>query len=301
MGSPGFAVPSLQALVSDPHHYQVVATYTQPPRPKNRGQRLEKTPVHQWCETQGIPVFHPKSLKSEDVQRELAALAPDVIVVVAYGLLLPKGVLDIPPLGCINVHGSLLPRWRGAAPIQRAMLAGDAQTGITLMRMDEGLDTGPYLTMAQTPISSETTFQDLHDALAIQGAQLLKRDLLSYGQGALPLHPQPELGATYAAKIEKAEGQLDWNLPATTLLRKIRTLNPVPGTWCYWRGKRLKILNARVEPTQGTPGHLLDEEMLIGCGQDALRPLTLMPEGGKPQDLKAFLNGHALNMGDFLA
>ena len=297
MGSPQFALPSLQRLVADTR-YHVAAVYTQPPRPKNRGQRLEKTPVHQWAEGQGIPVFYSSSLRSEPVQAELKKLQPDVIVVVAYGLLLPKAVLEIPPLGCVNVHGSLLPRWRGAAPIQRAILAGDTQTGITLMQMEEGLDTGPYFAMDKTPITPETTFQDLHDALGLQGADLLQENLLPFAQGDLPLYPQPSEGITYAAKIEKAEAGLDWNLPATELERKIRALNPTPGTWCWFRGKRLKILKAEVESVQGNPGNLLDQRMLIACGKDALRPLTLMPEGGKVQALQAFLNGHTLKEDD---
>jgi methionyl-tRNA formyltransferase len=298
MGSPAFATASLRALWEDAR-YEVVAVYTQPPRPKNRGQHLEKTPVHQQAETWGLPVEYPASLKPEAAQVRLASFRPDVIVVVAYGLLLPKAILEIPPLGCINVHASLLPRWRGAAPIHRAILEGDETTGITLMQMDEGLDTGPFFAAQGLSIAPDATYLQLQKALAELGASLLSQALFPFLKGQRTLQLQPTEGITYASKIQKEEGELDWNLPASVLERKIRALNPSPGTWCTWRQKRLKILEAVVEPQTGIPGKLLDDHLLISCKEGSLRPLKVLLEGGKPQNLASFLNGYAPTEGDF--
>ncbi|MGL4427149.1 MAG: methionyl-tRNA formyltransferase [Alphaproteobacteria bacterium] len=300
MGSPAFAVPSLAALLEDPR-YEVIAVYTQPPRPKNRGQHLEKTPVHQLAEGWGVPVETPSSLKSLEAQAHLASLNPDGVVVVAYGLLLPKSILDVPPLGCFNVHASLLPRWRGAAPIHRAILEGDPTTGITLMKMDEGLDTGPFFAAQGLSIAPDATYLQLQEALSELGADLLSQELFPFLKGQRPLQHQPTEGITYASKVQKEEGELDWNMPAFVLERKIRALNPSPGTWCTWRQKRLKILEAKLEPQTGTPGKLLDNRMLISCQEGSLRPLQVLLEGGKPQSLDSFLNGYTPAEDDFLA
>ncbi|MGL5784075.1 MAG: methionyl-tRNA formyltransferase [Alphaproteobacteria bacterium] len=300
MGSPEFATPSLKALLEDPR-YEVVAVYTQPPRPKNRGHQLERTPVHQLAEGWGVPVETPSSLKSLEAQAHLASLSPDVVVVVAYGLLLPKTVLDIPPLGCINVHASLLPRWRGAAPIHRAILEGDPTTGITLMKMDEGLDTGPFFATQEVSILPDATYLQLQETLSKMGADLLSQELFPFLKGQRPLQLQPTEGITYASKVKKEEGELDWNMPAFVLERKIRALNPSPGTWCTWRQKRLKILEAKLEPQTGIPGKLLDDRMLISCKEGSLRPLQVLLEGGKPQSLDSFLNGYTPAEDDFLA
>lgn len=299
MGSPEFAVPSLEALLEDAR-YEVIAVYTQPPRPKNRGHQLEKTPVHQLAEGRGVPVKTPSSLKSLEAQGNLASLNPDAVVVVAYGLLLPKAILEIPPLGCINVHASLLPRWRGAAPIHRAILEGDQTTGITLMKMDEGLDTGPFFAAQGLSIASDATYLQLQKVLSELGAVLLSQELFSFLNGQRTLQFQSTEGITYASKVKKEEGELDWNVPAFVLERKIRALNPSPGTWCTWRQKRLKILEAKVELQTGIPGKLLDDRMLISCKEGSLRPLQVLLEGGNPQNLDSFLNGYAPTEDDFL-
>ncbi|MBV64723.1 MAG: methionyl-tRNA formyltransferase, partial [Halomonas sp.] len=266
-GTPDFAASSLAAVLDSEH--EVVAVYTQPDRPAGRGRKLTPSPVKQLAQEHGLPVVQPASLKDADDQAELAALNADVMVVVAYGLLLPQAVLDTPRLGCINVHASLLPRWRGAAPIQRAIEAGDSVSGVTIMQMDAGLDTGAMLYEVRTPITSRTTGGDLHDRLAIQGANALIHVLDNLDNGSLEATPQPEEGVTYAAKLSKAEAELDFSQPAEQLARKIRAFNPWPVAWCPLGNDRLRLLMASVEPGEqppAAPGTLLahgDEHLRI--------------------------------------
>ncbi len=244
-GTPDFAASSLAAVLDSEH--EVVAVYTQPDRPAGRGRKLTPSPVKQLAQGHGLPVYQPASLKDADAQAELAALNADVMVVVAYGLLLPQAVLDTPRLGCINVHASLLPRWRGAAPIQRAIEAGDSASGVTIMQMDAGLDTGAMLYEVRTPITSRTTGGDLHDRLAIQGANALVNVLDQLDSDSLEATPQPEEGVTYAAKLSKAEAELDFTQSAEQLARKIRAFNPWPVAWCTLGNDRLRLLMASVE------------------------------------------------------
>lgn len=285
MGTPAFAVPALAALVAAGH--DVVAVYTQPPRPAGRGQKLTPSPVQQWAEQNGIPVHTPISLKDAEVQARFAALGPDAAVVAAYGLLLPLPILEAPRLGCLNIHASLLPRWRGAAPIQRAILAGDMETGICIMRMERGLDTGPVYQQAVLPIGPDDTGQTLHDALAELGAQEIVAVLERINQ--LHPEPQPETGVTYAAKISKDELRLDWNQPAEQLARQVRAFHP--SAWCLMNGERVKILSAQVEPGAGAPGTILDDKLLVACGEGALRLLTLQRAGRGAVTAPALLAG----------
>ncbi|WP_081136608.1 methionyl-tRNA formyltransferase, partial [Halomonas sp. BC2] len=257
-GTPDFAASSLAALLDSEH--EVVAVYTQPDRPAGRGRKLTPSPVKQLAQAQALPVYQPISLKDAEAQAELAALNADVMVVVAYGLLLPQAVLDTPRLGCINVHASLLPRWRGAAPIQRAIEAGDSASGVTIMQMDAGLDTGAMLHEVRTPITPRTTGGDLHDRLAIQGANALIHVLDNLDNGSLQATAQPDEGVTYAAKLSKAEAELDFSQPAEQLARKIRAFNPWPVAWCALGNDRLRLLMASVEPGEQPacpPGTLL--------------------------------------------
>lgn len=285
MGTPDFAGAALAALIAAGH--EIAAVYSQPPRPAGRGQDLRKSPVQLLAEQHGLLVRHPVSLKTPEAQAEFAALKADIAVVAAYGLILPKAVLAAPRLGCLNIHASLLPRWRGAAPIQRAILAGDAETGITIMQMDEGLDTGAMLVKESLPIGPDMNAGALHDALAAQGARLIVATL------AAPLPqpvPQPADGVTYAAKISPAEAQIDWSRSAAEIERQIRAFAPVPGAWCLMDdGARLKVLAAEVVGKSGTAGVALDDALAIGCGEGALR-LTLLQKAGKK----------AMNAGDFL-
>jgi methionyl-tRNA formyltransferase len=301
MGTPPFAVPTLQALQKAGHFIQAV--YSQPPRPAGRGHQLKPSPVQAYAETQGWVIKTPKSLRTPQAYEELRALKPEVIVVAAYGLLLPQAILDIPPLGCLNVHGSLLPRWRGAAPLQRALLAGDEETGITIMQMEAGLDTGPMLLKDQVSLSSPTTFASLHDILAYKGASLLVQALEDLRAGTLIAQPQPEEGITYAAKILKEEGLLDWTLSAQELDRHVRALTPWPGTWFIHEGHRIKILKSQFfsqTPQQEKPGKILDGNLTIQCGQGALRPLLLQKAGGSPLLTQDFLRGYPLPWGTIL-
>lgn len=297
MGTPDFALASLQELEKAGH--QILAVYSQPPRPAGRGYGLKPSPVQAYADQRGWEVRTPKTLKTPSTQEALAALSPDVIVVAAYGLILPGTVLTIPPLGCINVHGSLLPRWRGAAPLQRALLAGDSETGITIMKMDEGLDTGPMLRQESIPLSSSTTFTDLHDEMATLGGRLLIQTLEDLEKGLITPLPQPSEGITYAAKLEKQEGLLSWTLSAEDLERKVRALNPWPGVWFQQGDQRIKVFQAEIFPhlQKGLPGEILDENLLIQCAQGALRPLELQKAGGKRLPIKEFLRGHPLPQG----
>jgi methionyl-tRNA formyltransferase len=289
MGTPDFAVPALRALREAGH--DIVCVYCQPPRPAGRGGRERRTPVHRAAEKMGIPVSTPASLKDSTQQDTFTALSLDAAIVAAYGLILPKAILDAPRLGCFNIHASLLPRWRGAAPIQRAILAGDRETGVTIMQMDEGLDTGPTLCAEAVPITAETNAETLHDALANLGAKLLVDALRGVAEGTLRPRPQPEQGVTYARKLERAEGRLDWGEAAAVLERKVRAFTPWPGAWFELGGERIKLLSAEVAPGEGAPGTVQDDQLTIGCGEEALRPLVLQREGRNAMPREAFLRG----------
>ena len=296
MGSPDFGVPALRALHGAGH--EVVAVYTQPPRPAGRGQLVARCPVQVAAETWGLPVYHPASLKRDPAaQAAFAALDLDAAVVAAYGLILPQAMLDAPRLGCLNIHASLLPRWRGAAPIQAALLAGDAQSGVTIMQMDAGLDTGDMLLRETVPIGERATASWLHDALAAIGATLLLRALAERPR------PSPQLaeGASYAPKLTRADGALDWSRPAEELDRQVRALNPWPGTWCPWGAEVLKVLEA--EPatwrTKGPPGTVL-RGLEVACGEGALRLLRVQRPGRSPMAADAFLRGTPVAAGTVL-
>ena len=291
MGTPDFAVPPLRALVDAGH--QIICVYTQPPRPAGRGQREQISPVHEEAVRRGIPVRTPVSLRSEGAQKDFAALKPDIAVVAAYGLILPKAVLAAPPYGCINIHASLLPRWRGAAPIQRAILAGDAETGITIMQMDEGLDTGPMLMQAKRAIGPTTTAQDLHDSLAALGAETVVAALEKLQPGLLKATPQPN-GATHAPKLTREEGRLDWKKPAAALERQVRAFTPWPGAWFEHGGERIKVLAAAVAEGAGAPGTVLDDRLTVACGERALSIARVQRAGKAPMDTDAFLRGYPI-------
>lgn len=301
MGTPDFSVPILAALIAAGH--DVAAVYSQPPRPAGRGQKFRESPVHAFAARQGIPVFTPKSLKGIPEQEAFAALKLDVAVVAAYGLILPKPVLDAPRLGCVNVHASLLPRWRGAAPIQRAILAGDVFSGVTIMQMEEGLDTGPMLAVREIAIGPAMTTGELHDRLAAEGALLLTATLAGIEAGRVAAIPQPAEGVTYAAKIAKEEAELDWSRTAVELDRIVRAFAPQPGAWFAHGGERFKVLAARPVPGRPgtTPGTLLDEALLIACGEGtALRALRLQRAGKGAMEARDFLRGFPLAAGTLL-
>jgi len=298
MGSPDFSVPVLAALIDAGH--DIVCVYSQPPRPAGRGQKERPCPVHAYALEQGLEVRTPPSFKDPDAIAGFQALNADVAVVVAYGLILPKPVLDAPKRGCINVHASLLPRWRGAAPIHRAILAGDEISGVCIMQMDEGLDTGPVLICEETPVTSEITASELHDRLSRLGARLIIPALEGLSDGTLAAQPQPDQGVEYAHKLEKSEGALDWNLSATELERKVRAFNPWPGVWFEHGGEKIKILGAVVENSSLSgelPGTVLDDQLLIACGLGALRPTRLQRPGKQKLELGDFLRGFPLEKG----
>ncbi|HEX4849064.1 MAG TPA: methionyl-tRNA formyltransferase [Novosphingobium sp.] len=293
MGTPDFAVPALQALVQVGH--EVVCAYTQPPRPGGRrGKELTPTPVHKAAEALGIEVRHPVSLKGADEQAHFAALGADVAVVAAYGLILPQAVLDAPRHGCLNIHASLLPRWRGAAPIQRAILAGDAETGVTIMQMERGLDTGPMLAVVKTPVDAKTT-GELTGELAELGASLMVEVLAD-----LPGHAavvQPEAGVTYAHKIDKAEARIDWTRSAEEIERQVRAFAPAPGAWFEYQGERCKVLTAELAEGTGQAGLVLDDKLTVACGKGAIRP-TLVQRAGRPAIATAeMLRGWSIEAG----
>lgn len=296
MGSPDFSVPVLDALVAAGH--DIAAVYCQPPRPAGRGKKDRPTPVQARAEQLGLPVRHPTSLKSPEEQAAFAALKADIAVVVAYGLILPKPVLDAPAHGCLNIHASLLPRWRGAAPIHRAIMQGDKETGICIMQMDEGLDTGPVLLRRATAIGAEETTAQLHDRLSQMGAALIVEALSQLG--TLTPEPQPEDGVTYAAKIDKSEARIDWTRPADQIDRQIRGLSPFPGAWCDLDGERLKLLGARLADGTGAPGETLDERLTIACGTGAVQITRLQKAGGRAQDAEEFLRGATVPRGTHL-
>jgi methionyl-tRNA formyltransferase len=279
MGTPEFAVPALEALIASRH--RVVAVYTQPPRPAGRGQKLTKSLVQLCAERHGIPVFHPKSLRNGEAQLEFAAHQLDAAVVAAYGLILPPEILDAPVHGCFNIHGSLLPRWRGAAPIQRAVLAGDTETGITIMQMEAGLDTGPMLVKEAVPITAATTAASLYRELAAIGARLIVPALEGCIAGAIIPEPQPEEGATHAAKLAREDGRLEWYKSAAELERQLRALLPWPGVWFYLNSEIIKVGAAEIIAAKGKAGVILDDQLTIACGQQALRLTKVLQPGGK--------------------
>jgi methionyl-tRNA formyltransferase len=288
MGTPQFSVPILQALAKA---HDIVCVYCQPPRPAGRGKALRPTPVHHAAEALGLPVRHPSSLRSAEEQAAFANLNADIAVVVAYGLILPQPVLDAPRFGCVNIHASLLPRWRGAAPIHRAILAGDAETGVCLMQMDAGLDTGPVLLRAATTIGAEDTTADLHDSLSQMGADLVVSALPRL-PSLVPV-PQPAEGVTYAAKIDKSEARIDWHAPAAVIDRQIRGLSPFPGAWCESAGERVKFLRSRLAEGHGLPGQVL-HGLTIACGSGAVEITLAQRQGKRPASTEEFLRGFAL-------
>ncbi len=286
-GTPDFAVTALDALHVAGH--EIAGVWTQPDRPAGRGQKLTPSPVAQRASAMGLPLHKPEKLRTPEQQEPLRQLAPELMVVVAYGLILPQAVLDIPSRGCLNIHASLLPRWRGAAPIQRAIEAGDRQTGVTIMRMDAGLDTGPMLLEESLPITALTTAQELHDQLAAMGGRLIVEALARLQRGELPDRPQPAEGATYAKKLDKAEARIDWRLPAVDIARRIHAFNPAPGAWSELGGERLRLMRATVEASdssKATPGSILAagrEGIAVATGSDTLWLQQLQWPGGKPQ------------------
>ena len=298
MGTPDFAVPSLAALVEAGH--EVAAVYTQPPRRAGRGQKERPSPVYAWAEEHGLPVRTPRTLRDEGAQAEFAALNLDAAIVAAYGLILPLPVLEAPRLGCINVHASLLPRWRGAAPIQRAILAGDTETGISIMIMEEGLDTGPVLRMESLPIGPEMTAGELHDALAALGGCMIAPVLADFEAGHIVPEPQDDAGTTYAKKIEKPEARIDWSEEASMVARRIHAFAPWPGAWFTLGGERVKALAARIEPADGAFGEVLDDTLRVACGSSAVRLLRLQREGKKPAAAADFLRGLSVATGTIL-
>lgn len=298
MGTPAFSAHILRALIGSSH--EVVCVYSQPPRRAGRGKKLMPSAVHQLAEAEGLPVRTPASLKSPEVQAEFAELKLDAAVVVAYGLILPQAILDAPKYGCLNLHASLLPRWRGAAPIQRAIMAGDSETGIAVMQMEAGLDTGPVLSEARVPITAETTAGVLHDALAGVGATLMLETLAKLGDPGLVAVAQATDGVTYAEKISKSEAEVDWSLSAIELDRHIRGLNPAPGAYFEYQGQRIKLLSAMPVVGDGAPGEALDDQLTIACGEGALRLVTLQPAGKGAMDAAAFLNGRPIAKGEVL-
>lgn len=296
MGTPDFAVPTLQALVDAGH--EIAAVYSQPPRPAHRGKKLTPSPVHQLAEQLGLDVRTPVSLKSEDERSAFAALELDACVVAAYGLILPRAVLDAPTHGCLNVHGSLLPRWRGAAPVQRAILAGDASTGVTIMQMEAGLDTGPMLLKGETPVAGKTA-GELTDEIARLGARLMVQVL-----GDLAAYPpvvQPDEGTTYAAKIDKAEARLDFSRHADEIERQVRAFNPVPGAFFELNGERLRVHTAEIVAGSAAPGTILDDHFTIACAEGAIRPRIIQRAGRPAMPLDDFLRGFSVTPGTVIA
>ena len=293
MGTPDFSVPTLLALHAAGH--DIVAVYTREPKPGGRrGLELVPTPVEREARGLGIPVLTPKSLKTSEAQAEFAAFSADAAVVVAYGMILPKAVLDAPRLGCFNVHASILPRWRGAAPINRAIMAGDKESGVTIMQMDEGLDTGAMALMERMSIGADMTAGDLHDALMQLGADAMPRALAAADRGTLTLTPQPEAGVTYAAKISKDETRIDWSKSAADVHTHIRGLSPFPGAWFELDGVRVKVLRSTLASGKGAPGTTLDDRLTIACGDGAVRLVQIQRAGAKAMQVDEFLRGTAV-------
>jgi len=306
MGTPEFAVPTLLELVG--HGHEIAAVYTRAPKPAGRGMKLQPTPVEQEARRLGIPVLTPTTLKSPEALDEFRAHKADAAVVVAYGMILPQLILDATPLGCFNLHASLLPRWRGAAPINRAIMAGDTETGVMVMKMDAGLDTGDVAMAERTPITDAMTAADLHDTLARLGGDLMVRAIGALERGQLQLTRQSDQGVTYAAKIDKSEARIDWNKPARAVLRHIHGLSPFPGAWCEipieGEPARVKVLRCAIadgltddgltDDGLGAPGELLDDRLAVACSDGAIRILELQRAGKAPMKAEEFLRGTPL-------
>jgi methionyl-tRNA formyltransferase len=299
MGTPDFAVPTLVQLAAAGH--EIVGVYTRAAKPAGRGMDVQPSPVEREARRLGLPVLTPKTLRDAAAQAEFRAYEADAAVVVAYGLLLPTPILDAPRLGCFNVHASLLPRWRGAAPINRAVMAGDAESGVTIMQMDEGLDTGAIAMAERAPIAPDMTAGDLHDALARLGADLMLRALAALERGSLTLTQQPTEGVTYAAKIGKDEARIDWNKPWQQVHDHIRGLSPFPGAWFDISGARVKALRSTKGEGKGAPGSVLDDRLTIACGEGAVRLTQVQRAGRQPMAVEEFLRGTPVKRGVRLA
>jgi len=300
MGTPDFAVPSLVALAAAGH--DIAAVYTREPKPGGRrGLDLKPTPVERQARAMNVPVLTPKTLRTDDALAEFKAFKADAAVVVAYGMILPKAILDAPRLGCFNVHASLLPRWRGAAPINRAIMAGDKESGVTIMQMDEGLDTGAMAMREALPILPDMTAGDLHDELAKLGAELMPRALAAAERRTLALTPQPQDGVTYAEKISKAETRVDWSKPAHDVHNHMRGLSPFPGAWFELDGVRIKVLRTTLANGSGALGTALDDNLTIACGDGAVRLIQIQRAGKQPMSADDFLRGTPVKRGTVVA
>ena len=300
MGTPDFALPALTELVA--RGYDIAAVYTRAPKPAGRrGLDLQPTPVEREARRLTLPVLTPATLKTPEAQAAFRAHGADAAVVVAYGLILPKAILDAMPLGCFNIHASLLPRWRGAAPINRAIMAGDAESGVTIMRMDEGLDTGPIAMTDRVPIDADMTAAELHETLARIGAALMSRTLGALERGAMKFKPQPEAGVTYAEKISKDETHIDWSRPGKPVHDHIRGLSPFPGAWFEAESTRMKVLRSTLAQGSGAPGTVLDDQLTVACGEGAVRLLELQRAGRQAMKAEDFLRGTAIKKGTMLA
>jgi methionyl-tRNA formyltransferase len=299
MGTPDFAVPTLRELAAAGH--EIVGVYTRAAKPAGRGMELQVSPVEREARRLGLPVLTPTTLKTAEAEAAFRAHSADAAVVVAYGLILPKAILEAPRLGCFNVHASLLPRWRGAAPINRAIMAGDAESGVTIMQMDEGLDTGAMAMAERVPIQPDMTAGDLHDALARLGADLMLRAIAAAERGSLSLTPQPEAGVTYATKISKDETRIDWSKPCRQVHDHIRGLSPYPGAWFEIGGVRVKALRSTKGEGGGVPGTALDDHLTIACGDGAVRLTQVQRAGRQPMAAEEFLRGTKVEPGARLA
>ena len=296
MGTPDFSVPLLLELAGQGH--DIAAVYTRVAKPGGRrGLELVPSPVEREAKRLGLPVHTPASLKGAEAQAAFAAHKADAAIVVAYGLILPKPILEAPSFGCFNLHASLLPRWRGAAPINRAIMAGDAETGVTVMKMDEGLDTGAMALVERMPIGAAMTAGELHDAMARRGAKLMAQAISELEQGRLTFTPQPEDGITYAAKIDKVETRIDWGRPWNNVHDHIRGLSPFPGAWCELGGDRVKVLRSAKGEGSGAPGTVLDDRLTVACASGAVRIVELQKAGGRPMKAEEFLRGTPVRPG----
>ncbi|MFL5335555.1 MAG: methionyl-tRNA formyltransferase [Geminicoccaceae bacterium] len=298
MGTTDFVLPSLEALIDAGH--EIAAIYTQPPRPAGRGRQLRRTPVHEAAEQLGLEMRTPRTLKDAEAQAEFAGLLADLAVVGAYGLLLPRPILNAPRLGCVNLHASLLPRWRGAAPIERAILAGDTETGISIFRMEEGLDTGPVCAARSLPIGMCATAPELHQQLAALAADMISGVVMDLAAGTLAARPQPDEGVTYARKLARDEGRLDFSEPAELIERRLRALNPAPGCWCEANGERLSLLSGRVVTAAAPPGTIVALPLTIACGSDSIAITQAQRAGKRPMAPEELQRGFPLPLGTVL-